>query len=183
LSEHWPFVCGGTTARTFAAAFQTSDPDIVRHWQSVKEYELRNKRPLIIFASLVVLAGLTAVIWRRQESESSSVLWPLFLIYTTSNMSAYYYAFMCLFILLFFRRANSLSSFVPLCLLLVLNLCALVTDSFTPSAIVFYTLLNIYVFICFFSILGYEVYANLLKTRLAPAATSQRKPRTRARRK
>jgi hypothetical protein len=167
----------------FAAAFQSPDPDIVHHWQDVKEYELRNKRPLIVFASLVVLACLTVVIWRRQESESSSVLWPLFLIYTTSYMSAYYYTFLCLLILLFFRRANSLSSFVPVCLLLVLNLCALVTDSFKPSPIVFYTLLNIYLFICFCSILGYELYADVFKRRIAPATIGQPKRNTRSRHK
>jgi hypothetical protein len=168
---------------SFAEAFKSRDPDIVRHWQDVKEYELRNKKPLIIFAALVVLACLTAVIWRRQESESSSVLWPLFLIYMTSYISAYYYTFLCLFMLLFFRRPNSRSAFVPVCLLLILNLCALVTDAFMPSPIVFFTLLNIYVFIGLFSILGYELYTNVFTTRVAPATTALRKRQSRARRK
>jgi hypothetical protein len=167
----------------FATKFQSRDADIVRHWQDVKEHELHNKKPLIIFATLIVLASLTAVIWRRQESESHSVLWPLFLIYTTSYVSAYYYTFLCLFILLFFRRTNALSSFVPVCLLLILNIGALITDSFKPSPIVFFTLLNIYLFICFSSMLGYEVYTNVIKTRVAAAATEQPKQRSRARRK
>jgi hypothetical protein len=85
--------------------------------------------------------------------------------------------------LLFFRRANSLSSFVPLCLLLIFNLCALVTDFFKPSPIVFFALLNIYLFICFFSILGYELYTNLFRSHMAPAATGPRKRHPRARRK
>ena len=167
----------------FATAYQGRDPDIVRHWQDVKEHELRNKKPLMIFAALVVLACITAVIWRRQEDESYSILWPLFLIYATSYVSAYYYTFLCLFILLFFRRPSSLSSFLPVCLLLVLNMCALITDSFKPSPIVFFTLLNIYLFICFASILGFEVYTNVLKASVAPVATEQPKARARARRK
>jgi hypothetical protein len=158
----------------FVHRFQTRDPDIVRHWQDVKEHELRNKRPLMIFAALVVLAGVTAVIWRRREPESSSALWPLFLVYATSYMSAYYYTFLCLFILLFFRRG----SLLPVCLLLVLNLCALVTDACKPSPIVFYTLLNVYLFLCLASILGYELW----KTRLAPA-TAEPPKRARSRRK
>ena len=71
------------------------------------------------------------------------------------------YIFMCLFALLFFRRANSRNAFVPLSLLLVFNIAALVTDSFSPSPIVFYTLLNIYLFACVASILGFELYASV----------------------
>jgi hypothetical protein len=166
---------------SFAKAYQGRDPDIVRHWQDVKEHELRNKRPLMIFAALVVLACVTVVIWRRQEGESHSMLWPLFLIYATSYISAYYYTFLCLFILLFFRRAKI--SFVPVCLLLLLNVCTLITDSFKPSPIVFFTLLNIYLFICFASILGYELYSVRSKAELAPVTSAQRKRQPRARRK
>lgn len=167
----------------FAKAFRSPDPDIVHHWQEVKAYELRNKRPLMVFATLVVLACITTLMWRRQEGESQSVLWPLFLIYTTSYISAYYYTFLCLFILLFFRRPNSLSSFVPVCLLLIQNLCALITDSFKPSPIVFFSLINIYLFSCFLAILAYELYGTLSSTRSAPATTPQRERRPRARRK
>ncbi|HET8939729.1 MAG TPA: hypothetical protein VFN67_40095 [Polyangiales bacterium] len=163
----------------FATAYQGRDPDIVRHWQDVKEHELRNKRPLMVFAAMAVLACITVLIWRRQDSESSSVLWPLFLIYATSYVSAYYYTFLCLFILLFFRRANSLSSFLPVSLLLILNLCALITDSFKPSPIVFFTLLNLYLFVCFAAILGFELF----NPRVASATVSQRERRPRARRK
>lgn len=161
----------------FATAYQSRDQDIVRHWQDVKEYELRNKKPLMIFAVLAVLACVTAVIWKRRESESYSVLWSLFLIYPASYISAYYYTFLCLFILLFFRRPNSLSSFLPVSLLLVLNLCALLTDSFKPSPIVFFTLLNIYLFVCFASILGFELYGSVIAT------TAQPKRQARARRR
>ena len=168
---------------SFAAAYQGRNPDIVRHWQDVKEHELRNKRPLMVFAALAVLACLTVVIWRRKEDESRSMLWPLFLIYATSYVSAYYYTFLCLFILLFFRRTNSLSAFVPVSLLLVFNLCALITDSFKPSPIVFFTLLNVYLFVCLFAILGYELYGEVFARRPAPASASQRAPRGRGRRK
>ena len=164
----------------FATTFKSRNPDIVRHWQDVKEHELRNKKPLMILAALVVLACITAVIWRRQESESHSVLWPLFLIYTTSYISAYYYTFLCLFILLFFRRANTISSFVPVSLLLMLNICALITDSYKPSPIVSYTLLNIYLFICLSSILAFELYSNDIRTKVTPA---HREHRPRASRK
>jgi hypothetical protein len=86
-----------------------------------------------------------------------------------SYASHYYYAFLCLFILLFFRRTDARSAFVPICLLLVFNIIALVTDWFHPSPIVFYTLINIYLFICLSSILGFELYANVFtKGRLAP---------------
>ena len=167
---------------SFAARFQTRNPDIVRHWQDVKEHELRNKKPLMMFAALSVLACVTALIWRRRENESSSVLWPLFLIYTASYLSGYYYTFLCLFILLFFRRPNTMSAFVPVSLLLVLNLSALLTDSFKPSPIVFYTLLNVYLFVCLAAILAFELYTNVWKTRRAPDATEQPKPRPRPRR-
>gem|GEM_PF-3650127 len=161
---------------SFATAFKTRSPDIVRHWQDVKEHELRNKKPLMIFAGLVVLACITAVIWRRQEHESHSVLWPLFLVYATGYVSGYYYTFLCLFILLFFRRAGSL---VPIYILLTFNLCALITDAFKPSPIVFYTLLNIYLFVSFASILGYELYTHLRQPQLAPSTaepTKRRRP-------
>ena len=137
--------------------------DIVRHWQDVKEEEYQQKKPITAVCSLFVLICLTAIIWKRKESESEGVLWPLLLIYTMSYPSHYYYAFLCLFVLLFFRQANSLSSFVPLCLLLVFNVVALVTDSFGPSPIVFYTLVNIYLFVCLASILGFALYVNVFR--------------------
>jgi hypothetical protein len=177
------FEPGQLSLERFASTFQTRDPDIVRHWQDVKEHELHNKRPLMIFAALVVLASVTALIWRRRDSESESVLWPLFLIYTTSYVSGYYYTFLCLFILLFFRRPNTRSAFLPVCLLLLFNLCALLTDSFKPSPIVFYTLLNVYLFVCLVTILGYELYSNVFASRDITATTEQPKKRIRARRK
>jgi hypothetical protein len=140
-------------------------PDIVRHWQDVKEKEFKQKKPAIVFCSLFVLICLTAIIWKRKASESESVLWPLLLIYTMSYPSHYYYIFLCLFILLFFRQTNSLSAFVPLCLLLIFNMSALVTDYFRPSPIVFFTLTNIYLFICLSSILGFELYTNVFGKR------------------
>lgn len=139
--------------------------DIVRHWQDVKEKEFKQKKPAIVFCSLFVLICLTAIIWKRKESESESVLWPLLLIYTMSYPSHYYYTFLCLFILLFFRRTDSLSAFVPLCLLLIFNISALVTDYFGPSPIVYFTLTNIYLFICLSSILGFELYTNFFRKR------------------
>lgn len=142
----------------FATTFRSRDGDIVRRWQDVKEHELRGKKPLTIFAALAVLACVTIVIWRMQERERVSMLWALFMIYMVSYISAYYYTFLCLFILLFFRRGNSRSAFVPMCCLLVFNLCALVTDSSNPSPIVFFTLLNIYLLACFTVLLGYELY-------------------------
>jgi len=137
--------------------------DIVRHWQDVKEEEFKQKKPIIVCSSLLVLIGLTAIIWKRKESDGKSVLWPLLLIYTMSYPSHYYYTFLCLFILLFFRRANSLSALVPVCLLLSFNICALVTDYFGPSPIVFFTWINIYLFICLSSILGFELYTSVLR--------------------
>ena len=136
--------------------------DLVRHWQDVKEEEYRQKKPLIALCSAFVLICLTAIIWKRKESDSENVLWPLLLIYTMTDPSHYYYVFLCLFVLLFFRQVNSLGSFVPLCLLLVFNIVALVTDSYGPSPIVFYTLVNIYLFVLFASILGFALYANVL---------------------
>ena len=112
---------------------------------------------------------MTAIIWKSKEGESASVLWPLLLIYTATYASHYYYAFLCLFILLFFRRANPLGAFVPIGLLLLFNIVSLVTKSFEPSPIVFYTLINIYLFICLFSILGFELYTNVFAKRLVPA--------------
>jgi hypothetical protein len=77
----------------------------------------------------------------------------------------YYYAFLCLLILLFFRRPNSLNAFVHLCLVLTFNICALVTDYFRPSPIVFFTLANLYLFICFSLILSFELYTNVFGKR------------------
>lgn len=169
-------------------------PDIVRNWQDVKEREFERKRPAIVLSSLFVLICLTAIIWKGKASERESVLWPLLLIYTMSFPAHYYYAFLCLLTLLFFRRANSLNALVPLCLLLTVNICALVTDYFGPSPIVFYTLVNIYLFICFSSILGFELYTNVFGKRPIGVASGHpphdpdrdvkwRRRRTRARRK
>jgi hypothetical protein len=140
---------------TYKSSYTT---DIVRHWQDVKEFEFRQKKSVIVFFSLFVLVCLTVIIWRRKASESEGVLWPLILIYTMSYASHYYYAFLALFILLFFRRANTLSGFVPICLLLVFNIVALVTEYFRPFPIAFFTLVNIYLFIGLFSILGFELF-------------------------
>jgi hypothetical protein len=139
--------------------------DIVRHWQDIKESEFHEKRPVIVFCSLLALVGLTAILWKRGEREIEGLLWPLMLVYVVSYPSHYYYAFLCLFILLFFGRKNSLRSLVPLGLLLVFNIGALVTDSFSPSPIVFYTLVNIYLFVCFVAIVGFELYANAVGER------------------
>jgi hypothetical protein len=147
----------------------TKTNDIVRHWQDVKEAELKEKRPAIAFAALLVLMGLTAIIWKR-ESETEAVLWPLVFVYTASYPSHYYYTFLCLLILLFFKRPNSLESLVPLCLLLSVNIAALLSDYGGASPIVFYTLVNIYLFIFFSSILGFELYTNVLGKRLLAMA-------------
>jgi hypothetical protein len=152
---------------SFAETYKSAD--VVRRWQDVKESELRTKRPLILFASLVVLVCLAAIVWKRKDPESVSVLWPVLLIYTASYLSTYYYAFLCLLVLLFFRRGHSLDGFVPLCLLLFLNLAALITDFFKPSPIVFFTLINIYLFSCLSAILGFELYTNILRP--APLGT------------
>jgi hypothetical protein len=143
--------------------------DIVRHWQDVKEREFEEKRPAITFASLLVLACLTVVI-RKRDSETESVVWPLMLVYAMSYPSHYYYAFLCLFILLFFKRPNSLEALVPLGLLLALNVAILVSDYCGPSPIVFYTLVNIYLFICLSSIIGFELYAIRLGKRASVGA-------------
>jgi len=165
----------------FVEAYKSSlSNDIVRNWQDVKEAEFQQKKPAILFASLLVLVGLTAVIWKR-ERETEAMLWPLLLVYAASYPAHYYYAFLCLFILLFFSRTNSLSAFVPLCLLLVLNIAILVTDSCGPSPIVFYTLVNIYLFICFSSILGFELYTQVLGNRPLETAASLEPPREPAR--
>jgi len=137
--------------------------DIVRHWQDVKEQEFKQRRPAVVFSSLFVLVCLTAIMWKRKAGESEGALWPVLLIYTMSYPSHYYYAFLCLFILLFFKRTNALSAFVPLCLLLLFNISALVTDYFGPSPIVFFTLINIYLFICLSLILAFEVYTNVFR--------------------
>jgi hypothetical protein len=86
-------------------------------------------------------------------------------VYAASYPSHYYYSFLCLFILLFFKRPNSLEAFVPLCLLLSVNIAALVTDYCRASPIVFYTLVNIYLFVFFSSVLGFELYTNVLGKR------------------
>ena len=135
--------------------------DIVRYWQDIKEGEYIQKKPLIALASLLVLVAISAILWKRKDSESESILWPLLLVYTMSYLSHYYYAFLCLFVLLFFRRANTLGGFVPLCLLLNMNVCVLVTKLFEPSPIVFYTLINIYLFVCLASLLVFELYATV----------------------
>lgn len=143
----------------FVAAYQEgSAGDIVRHWQDIKEYEYEERKPVVVVCALLVLVCLTAIIWKQRLPESESVLWPLLLIYVASYPSHYYYAFLCLFILLFFRRPASLASFVPICLLLVFNIAALVTDYFGPSPIAFYTLVNGYLFVCMTAILGFTLY-------------------------
>jgi hypothetical protein len=148
----------------FVETYKTDySDDIVRHWQDVKEQEFKQKKGAIVYFSVAVLVCLTAIIWKRKEHDSESVLWPLLLIYTMSYPSHYYYTFLCLFILLFFRRTNALSAFVPVCLLLMFNIGALVTDYFSPSPIVFFTLINIYLFICLTSILGFELYTNVFR--------------------
>jgi hypothetical protein len=147
---------------SFVNAYKhTSSGDIVRHWQDVKEREFKRKRPAVIVVSLVVLACLTVIIWKRRATESESVIWPALLIYTVSYPSHYYFAFLCLFILLFFRRANSRSAFIPLALLLVFNIGALVIDSFGPSPIVLFTSINICLFICLSVLLGFELYTSV----------------------
>jgi hypothetical protein len=161
----------------FANAYKSAHTDdIVRHWQDVKEKELARKRPAVVLSSLLVLACLTAIIWRRRAGETEGLLWSLPLIYTTSYLSSYYYAFLCLFVLLFFRRTDPLGSFVPLCLLLSLNVAALVTDHFGPSPIVFFTLVNVYVFVCLASILGFELYASAFVKRPVEAVASSAPP-------
>jgi hypothetical protein len=159
----------------FAEAFKsTQSDDIVRNWQDIKEAEYKQKKPAMLFASLLVLICLTTIIWKR-ESETESVLWPLVLVYAASYPSHYYYAFLCLFVLLFFKRPNSLHALVPLCLLLALNIGTLVTDYCRPSPIVFYTLVNIYLFAFVILILGFELYVNAReKGRLTTAAIVQR---------
>jgi hypothetical protein len=169
--------------------------DIVRHWQDLKESEFHEKRPVLAFCALLALAGLTAILWKRGEREFEGLLWPLMLVYVVSYPSHYYYTFLCLFILLFFARTNSLRAFVPLALLLVFNVCALVTDAFSPSPIVFYTLVNLYLFVCLSAIVGFELYTKLAgetpqQVAAAPAAKAvspkpaqargaQKKPRRR----
>lgn len=171
---------------SFVAAYQSgSNGDIVRHWQDVKEEEFQEKKPVIVFCSILVLIGLTAILWRGRKTESEGVLWPLLLVYSMSYPSHYYYVFLCLFALLFFRRANELGGLVPLCALFVLNIAALVTDAFGPSPIVFYTLVNIYLFLCLASILGCELYGVFLTTRpeLVPESTGRAVPAKRGSKK
>ena len=145
--------------------------DLVRNWQDAKEKEWAQKNHLVLFYAVFVLACLTAIIRKGNESASESVLWPLLLVYTISFPSQYYYAFLCLFILLFFRRADPLGAFVPIGLLLVFNIVSLVTRSFEPSPIVYFTLINIYLFVCLLSILSFEMY-NVLRERPAEVAAS-----------
>ncbi len=156
--------------KTYKSAYTN---DIVRHWQNIKEHELGKKRPVIVLASFLVLIGLAMIIWKRQEAESGSIiLWPLFLVYTASYLSHYYYAFLCLFVLLFFRRSDPLRALVPLGLLLTLNVCALVTDYFRPSPIVFFTSVNIYLFLFLAAILGFELYTSVFGRAPTAAAAS-----------
>jgi hypothetical protein len=160
----------------FVEAYKSAETnDIVRHWQDVKEQELEQKRPALLLAALVVLSCLTAIIWKR-GSETEAVLWPLMLVYAASYPAHYYYAFLCLFILLFFKRPNSLAAFVPLSLLLALNAAILIADYFRPSPIVFYTLANIFMFVCFSLILGFELYAHVLRRRPLEAAAGLAPP-------
>jgi peptidoglycan/LPS O-acetylase OafA/YrhL len=106
------------------------------------------------------------------------VVWPLLVVYTLSYLSHYYYMFLCLFVLLFFKRANTLGALVPLCLLLTFNIAALVTQSFRPSPIVFYTLVNSYLFLCLASMLGFELYWSLFRRGQAKvrSAPTKKKP-------
>lgn len=167
----------------FVAAYQEgSQGDIVRHWQDVKEEEFQQKKPVIVFSSIFVLVCLTAIIWKRDERESESVIWPLLLVYTMSYPSHYYYAFLCLFVLLFWRRANRRRTLVPLCLLLVFNIAALVIDSYGPSPIVFFTLANICLFVCLASILGFELYETFVWTKPEIAVAESPSKRVRAKR-
>ena len=163
----------------FAAYKSAHTTDIVRHWQDVKEFELRQKAPLLAFISLAVLVSVTMLIRKRNDFES--IIWPLLLIYTTTFLAHYYYGFLCLFILLFFSWSNSLTSFVPLCLLMLLNIAILLTDYFRPSPIVLYTLTNLYLFVFMATILGFCLYTLVItKRREAPAQakpTAQSKPR------
>jgi hypothetical protein len=160
----------------FVQTYQRADrPDVVRNWQDVKESELRRKRPVIGFVSLLVFVSVAAIIWKRKEAESESLLWPLLLIYAASHLSHYYYAFLCLFVLLFFRRASSFGV-VPLSLLLLVNLAALATKYAQPSPIVFYTLLNVYLFLGLSSILAFALYASVLGKTPALAVASSPSP-------
>jgi hypothetical protein len=146
----------------FVETFKSAETDdVVKHWQNVKQAEYRRKAPYLYVAALLVLVALTVIIWKR-ESVLESVLWPLVLVYTASYPSHYYYAFLCLFILLFFSRPNDLSAFVPIAILLVLNIGVMVTDYFRPSPIVLYTLINLYFFACVCLILALELLAVVL---------------------
>ena len=151
----------------FVEKYQTArTPDVVRHWQDVKEYELGKKKPLIYVVSGLVLLCLVAIVRKREESEG--LLWPLLLIYTLTFPALYYYGFLCLFVLLFFRRERSEERFFPLAALMTLNLGVLVADSFALSPIVFYTWVNIGLFVCLSSILGFELRSIFVAK--APAA-------------
>ena len=147
--------------------------DIVRNWQDKKELESARKEPLLILASALVLIWLTVTIWKRDEVES--LLWPLLLVYAFTFLSHYYYAFLSLFVLLFFRRRDSRSAFVPVCMLLGLNISVLVTDYFGPSPIVFYTLVNGYLFVCFVSIVVFEI-CHIRQPAMATASSSEPPP-------
>jgi hypothetical protein len=151
--------------------------DIVRHWQDVKEAEYKHKKPFVMLAALLVLLAVAAIIWKR-DSETESILWPLLFVYAVSFPSHYYYTFLCLFVLLFFKRPSSLNALVPLCILLAVNIAALVSDYYRPSPIVFYTLVNIYLFVGFASILAFELYASVLgKVPLLTVASAPQEPR------
>lgn len=146
--------------------------DVVRNWQDEKEREFVHKRPWLLVGSLLVLACVTVIIWKRRAPPAESVLWPLPLIYMASYPSHYYYGFLSLFVLLFFRRSNSLAAFVPISLLLVFNLAALVLDSFTPSPIVFYSVVNLALFVCLLAMLVFELCGALRQKPDRPAASS-----------
>jgi len=137
--------------------------DVVRRWQDVKASELGEKRAVVLLAALLVLVCVTAIVWKGRASEGVSALLSIPLIYAATYISTYYYAFLCLFVLLFFRRDSALDSFVPLCLLLMLNVGSLVTDYFTPSPIVFFTLINIYLLMFMSAILAFESYTNVFR--------------------
>jgi hypothetical protein len=145
----------------FAEAFNSED--VVRRWQDVKAIELGEKRAIVLFASLLVLGCVTAIVWRGRASEGVGVLLSLPLVYAATYISTYYYAFLCLFVLLFYRRAVALDGFVPLGLLLMLNVGSLVTDYWKPSPIVFFTLINIYLLLFMSAVLAFESYTNVFR--------------------
>jgi hypothetical protein len=65
-------------------------------------------------------------------------------------------------------------------LLLTFNIAALVTEYFKPFPIALFALINIYLFICLSSILGFELYTIVfLKSSVATVASSDRPPEPR----